>query len=540
MASPIFGDKLADFHDIAYSSYSPDDVAKLLAANQTLPVSIASFKVQGAGSKTRSSFLRAQIDPLVNAPATRTLPELLKQLDATARRFKRFGTYSAAEFKLDLATVTPYKALLAAENESSSSPDFASDDNPLHEPYRGIKPLDLKATLILTQANPHPIHLKSVVRDNGPAAFSATAALKNLLGGAETLSIVASRETSPTASASYAAEFSAPLCIKSPDNRVHLSAFSTDNTAAYPSLAFATGARGASLKLVANSPCHPASFAEFGVATVQRTLSDLGSASETVKNTPAQSTKTSVYSRFAIDLRTSKPDSPLFVDGGYLLDWQTEAAGLGDASKISGDVAFLKTQAVAQASKSLDPENDHIVFSAAAGTGLLWSYARPGYAQSSTFYDRFFLGGPNGGISASSSSPPGVFLHAYTPSGLGPRDGADAIGGDAYAAGSVSVLLKLPRLTRGFAAEYLAPLRVLAYFTQASLIEGSTAPDRSVRSLYKSIFDSPTTSGGLGLIYRTSAAQLELIYSAPFVVPSSAEAAVRKGWQLGVGFDVDL
>lgn len=534
MPTPIFGDKLSAFHDVAYSNYTQDDISKILALNQTLPVSIASFKIQGAGRRTRSSFLKAQVDSLINAQTTLTLPELLKELDATADRFRRFGTYSSVEFKLDLATVTPYKALLAAQDKPTQE-----SSNPLYEPYRGIKPLDLKATLLLALANPHPVHLQSVVRDNGPAAFTLSAALKNLFGGAETLSAQLTKESLPSAVSSYAAEFSAPLCIRSPDTRVHLSAFQT---------ATASKIQGGTLKLVSKSPANPASFSEFGVSAVQRGL----------LNDAKDSLKTSVFSRFTIDRRTASPDAPLYVDGGYLVDWHTELAGIGAASKLSGDVSFLKTEASAQLAKTLDPASDHVVFNAAAGTGLLWAYDRPGFSPTSTPHDRFFLGGPQGGSTASRSVPPGVLLHSYTASGLGPKDADNTpVGGDAYAAGTVSVLLKLPRATyrdRAWAAEFLAPLRVLAYFSQASVVQfaDAAASDSDTEIInadstgggawasYKSVFAAPTTSAGLGLVYKTPAAQLELVYSAPFVVPASEKGAVRQGWQLAVGFDVDL
>lgn len=594
MASQVFGDSLSSFHDIAYSSYSTDDVSKILAANQTLPVSVASLEVKGAGRRTRPSFLKAQVDPIINAPATLTLPELLHELENTANRFKRFGTYSSAEFKLDLATVTPLKALLAAQTDSSSSSSNSSvtsttDDtiNPLYESYSGIQPLDLKATLILTRKNPHPLNLKTYVRDNGPASVSASLALKNLLGGAETLSTSVSLETRPSAATYYDAEFTAPFCIKSPDTRVHLSAFNLDNSTAFPNLSYTTKSQGATLKLVSNSPANPASFVEFGLSAIKRGISlpessdNSNSSPEFLLNLPTESLKTSVFSKFTIDQRTYSPTSPLYANGGHFVDWKTELAGVIGTEKIAGDVAFLKTEATAQLTKTLDPENDHVVFNVAAGTGLLWAYGRQGFPSSSpstTLYDRFFLGGPNGGLTSSSSVPPGVYLHSYKPSSLGPKDSdGEPLGGDAYAAGTVSMLFKVPRIAKlnnTWATEFLGPLRILTYFSQASLVPIShtqspfSSPSSSISSFsiiddtekssngqnnssssssggsgngtYWDVFNVPATSAGLGLVYKTPAAQLELVYSAPFVVPESAKGVVRKGWQLGVGFDVDF
>lgn len=529
MASEVFGDSLASFHDIAFSSYHVDDINKLVTSNQSLPVQVASLKISGAGRRTRHSFLQAQVDSILNAKSAFTLQQLLQELDEVSARVLRFGNYADVRFKLDLASVTPLKALLA--NQSAPS-----EENPLLEPYRGIKPLDLKATLYLKLANPHPLKIKTLVRDNGPAAFSTSFALKNLFGGAENLALAYTKESLPSSGSSCASELSVPLSINSPDTRLILSAFKVNKANAFPTLAYAASSLGGSFKLVTQSPIYPSSFAEFGVSAIKREIHG-----KAPSGTPESSFKTSVFSRFVIDHRTYSPDSPGYINGGHLLDWQTEVAGVAGSEKYAGDVSFLKTQAHAQYSKSLDPGHDNVVFNLAAGSGLLWAYNNK-HAHSSSIYDRFFLGGPNGGFASSTATPPGVLLHAYKPSALGPKEGGEPLGSDAFAAGTASVTAKLPRLNSKWATEYLSPLRFVAFFSQANLIpiphssEGESLNSQS----FADVFKNPTTSGGLGLVYKTPAAQLELVYAAPFVVNDAAKDVVRKGWQVGVGFDLDF
>lgn len=534
MASQVFGDSLASFHDIAFSSYQQDDIGKLLSKNSTLPVSIASLKITGAGRRTRQSLLEAQVDPILNAKGPMTLPQLLSELDAAAARFKRFGTYSDVRFKLDLASVNPLKALEAATNDSNS----------LLEPYRGIEPLDLKATLYLTRANPHPLKIKTLVRDDGPAAFTASAALKNIFGGAESLAVAVTKESKPSSALSYAVDLTTPISVKSPDTRVHLSAFKSDNAVAYPQLSYATKAQGSFLKLVTQSPIYPSSFAEFGVSAIKRALAPVGDSSlpEFVsKHAANESFKTSFFTRFVIDHRTFSPTSPEFINGGHMFDWQTEVAGVVGSKKYAGDVSFLKTQLCAQYSKSLDPVNDNVVFNLAGGSGLLWTYDR--LSPASSLYDRFFLGGPNGGLSASSGVPAGVLLHAFKPSSIGPKDGGEPLGGDSFAAGTVSVTCKLPRFNSAWATEYLAPLRFIAYFSQVNVValsHSESSDNTDSKNSFYDTFKNPSTAGGLGLVYKTPAAQLELVYSTPFVVSGAAKDSVKKGWQVGVGFEFDF
>lgn len=550
MASEIFGDSLSSLNEVAYSTYPPDELSKLLEANQTLAVSIESLEVQGAGRRVRPSFLQAQVDPIINSTKPLTLPQLLTEFQKTSDRLKRYGIYSDARFTLDLATITPLEAL-------SSSSDVHS------ELYSGIKPLDLKATLFLTRANPHPFHIHTAVHDDGPASITVSGALKNLFGGAESLSIAVSKESNPTETLSYAADFSVPTCIKSPDSRLHLTGVSLANATILPSQSYKTSLLGGSLKFVKNSSVNPASFVEIGASAYRRGLNiSSENDSSTISSTPTESTKTSLFSRFVLDTRVSTPESPSFVHNGYVLDWQTELAGvLGPNSKYNGDVSFLKSQAQAQFTRSLDNITDNVVFNLTAGTGFLWAYNKPGVQSGTTIYDRFFLGGK---FSAGASTIP-LLLYGFQPNGLGPKDGSEPVGGDVYAAVSVSTLVKFPKFTfvpKSLYTQYLSPLRVIGYFSQANLTSLKSSPSdekplsesrssssssmssysnlgEALDGTYKDVFRNPATCAGLGLVYKTPVAQFELIYSTPIIVPGNATDFVKKGWQLGVGFDVD-
>jgi outer membrane protein insertion porin family len=194
-------------------------------------------------------------------------------------------------------------------------------------------------------------------------------------------------------------------------------------------------------------------------------------------------------------------------------------AGFGG---LSGDVAFFKSEAESQV--ALPFGNTGITLTAGLRGGLLYPLALPGQnaPQGSRINDRFLLGGPNN-------------IRGFRLGGLGPHDGADAVGGDVYAAGGASLLFPVPRVGKE------TPLRIQAFINGGRLLSlkgmGKQANvQNSLSSTIASLADEmPSAAAGLGLVYAHPIARFEINFSLPLVVRAREDS--RKGLSFGVGIE---
>ena len=134
--------------------------------------------------------------------------------------------------------------------------------------------------------------------------------------------------------------------------------------------------------------------------------------------------------------------------------------------------------------------------------------------------DRFFLGGSTD-------------IRGFREFGMGPRDGNDAVGGDLYYAGGVSLFAPLPRL----GAE--SPFRFQAFLNGGRLVAledvSATKDVRGAvgRAVGEVLGGTPSAAAGVGLVYAHPVARFELNFAVPVVVRE--EERGRKGLQFGVG-----
>ena len=208
-----------------------------------------------------------------------------------------------------------------------------------------------------------------------------------------------------------------------------------------------------------------------------------------------------------------------------------ELAGWGP---LQGDVAFGKAEAETQAAVPIPIpgiEGDSgVSFTAGLRGGFL--YPLPlGFDTKPTpsrINDRFQLGGPTD-------------IRGFRLSGLGPRDGADAVGGDVYAAGSANLLVPLPRVGAD------KPFRMQAFVNGGRLLALKQAPadgNDDARTVQKSLGSTiselgnglPSMAAGVGLVYAHPVARFELNFSLPLVLRKGEEG--RKGLQFGVGINL--
>jgi outer membrane protein insertion porin family len=140
-------------------------------------------------------------------------------------------------------------------------------------------------------------------------------------------------------------------------------------------------------------------------------------------------------------------------------------------------------------------------------------------SKPSRINDRFQLGGPTD-------------IRGFKISGLGPRDGPDALGGDVYYAASANLLMPLPRAGKD------TPLR-LQLFANAGRLLALNDGKNTQRSVYGTVAELgdglPSLAAGVGLVYAHPVARFELNFTLPFITRKGEEG--RKGLQFGVGIN---
>lgn len=366
--------------------------------------------------------------------------------------------------------------------------------------------------------------------DFGNAEGSAytNAVARNIFGGAESLSVNAS--TGTRTRSAYNATFTTPI-NGNPDLKLSVDALRS--AIQKPWASHEEHLAGANLRLTRtadNGDSHVLTY-----TAAWRQLTGLtGTASPTVRADAGDSLKSALSHTFTRDRR----DSATLPQRGYLLRSVAELAGWGP---LSGDVSFARSElevsgavpvAIPGLSSSSRPQ---VSVGSGFRLGVLYplpsGYSLTGAARPSRINDRFQLGGPSD-------------VRGFKLGGLGPHDGADAIGGDVYAAGSVNALIPLPRTGPD------SPLRLQVFANAGRLValankgkakdsgEGaamdSAAVWRGMRSAVAELANGlPTLAAGVGIVYAHPVARFELNFSLPLVLRRGEEG--RKGLQVGVG-----
>lgn len=355
--------------------------------------------------------------------------------------------------------------------------------------------------------------------DIGNAEGSAYGNLvwRNIFGGAESLNFNASAGTR-TRSA-YQATFDTPL-FSNPDQRFSIDGLVSSTQKPWAGHEEALKGGGAKLSWATRSGTH-----QLGYTGVWRQITGLAaSASPTVRNDAGDSFKSSITHTWVAEKR----DNPLLPSRGYLLKTVSELAGWGP---LRGDVAFLKTELETAGAVPIPipgiQGDSGVSFTCGLRAGVLapLPLGFESIAQPSRINDRFQLGGPTD-------------IRGFKLSGLGPHDGADAVGGDVYAAGSANLLLPLPRVGKD------SPLRLQLFANGGRLLalkgRGGNLDFTTVQqSLTKTVSelgkDLPSVAAGVGLVYAHPVARFELNLALPLVLRRGETGS--KGLQFGVGIN---
>jgi len=351
--------------------------------------------------------------------------------------------------------------------------------------------------------------------------------LRNIFGGAESLNINASFGTR-TRSA-YQAAYEQPVFagIRG-DLRGEIGGLASSTQNSFASHEEVLKGAWAKARWVGDGGTRQ----ELAYNGVWRQITGLASnASPTVRGDAGDSFKSSVTHTWVKDRR----DNALLPQSGYVTKTILELAGWGP---LQGDVAFAKSEIQTQGSMPIPMPGikgeSGVSLTTGLRAGLLYPLSlgfdfdsRPTYSR---INDRFQLGGPGD-------------IRGFRLSGLGPRDGTDAVGGDLYAAASANLLFPIPRvgLDRPFRFQaFVNGGRLLALKgtgTNEKRDSRGSAVQKSVSRTVQELGNGlPSMAAGFGLVYAHPAARFELNFTLPLVLRRGEDA--RKGLQFGIGINV--
>ena len=343
---------------------------------------------------------------------------------------------------------------------------------------------------------------------------------RNIFGGAESLNVNASFGTR-TRSA-YQASFETPI-LSNPDLRWEFGGLASSTQKPWSS--HEEVLKGGWMKLrwmTLSGGRH-----ELGYNGVWRQITGLASnASPTIRGDAGDSVKSSLIHTWVNDRR----DNPQLPTRGYLNKSSLELAGWGP---LQGDVAFGKAEVEAQGAVPIPilgiEGESGVSLTAGLRAGLLCPLALGTESESkpSRINDRFQLGGPTD-------------VRGFRLSGLGPRDGGDALGGDVYAAGSANLLFPIPRVGKDkpFRFQIFANGGRLLTLRRAKMegTDGETVSHRLSSTVAELGNGLPSMAAGFGLVYAHPVARFELNFSLPLVLRRGEDG--RKGLQFGIGINM--
>ena len=491
----------------AYEKKAQERLSGLLDINATLPCTIASIHIRNA-VHTRRSFLSHIFSPILTSDDSSrpyTLAEALREVSLGVEQLHRFDIFHQP---IDLTIARP----------SPTDPNTTPTDIDVYLDVREKPRLHVKTGTDI---------------GNAEGSAYATINLRNALGGAETVNLNAALGTR-TRSA-YQASFESPI----------LAGLRRDLRAEVGGLASTTQNFFASHEQVLKGgwlkshwlATNGTSRHEVMYSGMWRQITGLGAgASPTVRADAGDSFKSAISHTWVRDGR----DNPSLPTRGVLTKTISELAGWGP---LAGDVAFAKVEAQSQAALPVPlpwiSDDSGVSLTAGFRGGLIYPLPLGFSSQKASptrINDRFNLGGPTD-------------VRGFRLCGLGPHDGADAVGGDVYAAGSLNLLMPIPRVGVERPLRFQAFInggRLLALQSGSSSSTSAEDPNvgkgspsaggqllRTVKELGNGL---PSTAAGIGLVYAHPYARFELNITLPLVMRQGEDA--RKGLQLGLGINM--
>ena len=463
---------------------------------QSQPATLHRFTLHGA-KNTRRTFLDPIIAPLLaDAQSDTTLGDLMFSLRSVVGKLER----------LDIFHPSPNISLSSADQTDPSA-----------------SPTDLDVDLRVRELGRFKLQTGTDVGDGESSAYGSLL-WRNVFGGAETLALNAS--TGTRTRSAYSATLGAPV-LSNPDLR--LAADVLGSSTHKPWASHEEVLKGGNLRLSWLSP--DSDVHAFEYSGMWRQITGLyAGASPSVRAEAGDSVKSSIKHTFQRDRR----DNRHLPQGGYVVRSNLELAGVGP---LGGDVGFAKGDVDVGAALPIPVPGTQGPSGFSLGAGLRMGMLYPlalgnpfaGRALPSRISDRFQLGGPND-------------VRGFKMGGLGPHDGADAVGGDMFAAGSLNLLMPLPykgpesglRFQLFLNAGRLVALRGKA---KEGGMDGATVRGGMAKA-FRDIWlggHTPSVAAGFGLVYGHPMARFELNFGLPLAMAKGEQCT--KGLQVGVGIN---
>ncbi|UZJ54647.1 hypothetical protein CBS101457_003967 [Exobasidium rhododendri] len=481
--SPVVADVLVHNLDMAQKLINENE--GMQAAS--VPIRLAAIRIEGAKS-LRPSFLGQLCKPYLDATLK---PTLLNRLIYSHRLTHVLpGQYTSLSSILGLTS--------SIGSDLTSLDLFDDIIATLRPSEMGVTVEDVDIVLACKEKGNYFIKTSTDV-GNGEGNATVQARIRNMFGGAERAEFSATMGTKTRRA--FSASLSSPL-FASPDHNVTLSAFALDrDLTSYASLI--EGARGVRLAFQTRpgGGLTGAGSHEIGFDITHRHLSRLlPAASLSMKKLSGHSIKSSLSHQYTRETR----DDAFTATQGSFVKFLQEWAGFG------GDAQHYKAQVETQMSRCF---GDGFAYSLAAQGGLLQSLNQ----RTSLFCDRFQLGGP-------------VSVRMFRYNSLGPKDGYDSLGGDVFYSLGGSVFAPVPTKPDW-------PLKFQTFLNVGQLIQlDQSQPCWSTLNrnmIADDLIKRPSSSIGLGLMYRQGNLRAEVNFGVPLTVRAGDGA--RKGVQLGIG-----
>jgi len=437
---------------------------KINFLNAETPLHVNSLRVLGSGT-TRTSFLNSITADIFKA---QTLEEVVHSVQDAADKLRRHDIFSNIEVILDTA------------EESTEAIDV-------------VLKLQEKGRIV--------IKTNAEVADN-EANVNGNFVLRNLFGGAETFAT--SVEFGNRTKAAFKALLSTPV-QGSPDVKLvaHVNGSIRDNTAISSYEEFS---RNAGIKVKGISKY---GFHELGYDATWRDTIAQSSASKIIQDQAGQSLKTAISHSFVRDRR----DNATLPTRGHFLSIHHELAGIGSKSDTSYFKKEIAAQVhhrlwgpiIAESGRSVAP----LVLSGGLRAGLIANLDD----KEPHISDRFILGGPTS-------------VRGFKLGGIGPREGDDAVGGEAYWAAGFSAVAAIPGMID-------KPIKAHAFVNAGNLIKWNKGT--SYEKTREALLLNPRISYGVGLIFHHPAARIEANFCFP--VQFSGGDLEQAGFQAGFGIN---
>ncbi|TFL02734.1 mitochondrial protein [Pterulicium gracile] len=446
-------------------------LSELVNDNLETPMRIAAVRVEGA-PKTRQSFLGFLIQPILSDPPASSSPE-----DLRTKENLSYVLHKTRHIGHILKETDLFHSVSARLERSEDNLAAANDVDVVFKARE-------KGRFYLST---------STELGNEEGSASATGRIRNVFGGAETLEANIALGTKTRRA--FRAALTAPL---TPDlqtrGEISVYGMQRDNSTFCSSSEDVRGVKAS----IRNGTSFAEGVHEISYEAVLRSIGNLTpTASISMRKEAGETLKSSFSHTYTFDTR----DDKLLGSSGFYTKTLNELAGLG------GDAQFYKGEVEGHVARRLSflPGT---AMSLTAKSGLLWSFG----GRQAPFPDRFQLGGPTS-------------VRSFRANSMGPRDGADSLGGDAYWSAGLSLISDIPKKPHW-------PVKTHAYVNAGRL----DCLDRSdpVASI-QSLLSRPSISAGVGLMYRFDPVRVEVNFGVPLV--ASKSDGVRKGFQVGIGLE---